>query len=72
MQEIRLGDVDLFMGRYDKNGDKRLLFSEFTKAFTPQDDYYSKKLSSKNAHGELQEKTKFLYRNLWHKHFQVE
>jgi hypothetical protein len=32
-------DVDLFMMRYDKNQDKKLLFSEFAKAFTPIDEY---------------------------------
>ena len=67
-----MGDIDLFMARYDKNGDKKLLFSEFTKAFTPLDDYYSQKLNHRSSYGSLSEKTQFLYRNLWSKHFKLE
>lgn len=72
LQDVKLGDIDLFMARYDKNNDKKLLFSEFTKAFTPLDDYYSSKLNHRSSYGSLSEKTQFLYRNLWSKHFKLE
>ena len=42
-------EIELFMARYDKNNDKKLLFSEFTKAFTPRDDFYQSKVQSRSS-----------------------
>jgi len=34
-------EVDLFIQRYDVNGDRRLTYHEFAKAFLPHDSYYA-------------------------------
>lgn len=34
-------ELDLFITRYDANGDKRLSYNEFVKAFTPLDSYHA-------------------------------
>lgn len=34
-------EVDLFIQRYDGNGDRRITFYEFQKAFLPHDSYYA-------------------------------
>jgi Ca2+-binding EF-hand superfamily protein len=42
-------EIDLFIKRYDKNGDRRLRFSEFADAFTPQDSYYAGLLNRRTS-----------------------
>lgn len=75
-------EIDLFIKRYDKNGDRRLRFSEFAEAFTPQDSYYAGMLNrrtSNDVRGRLYQRddcflgdTKIEFRNLWRTHFKVE
>jgi len=43
-------DVYLFVRRYDKNGDGRILYSDFCDAFTPADDVIAMGLKRRPAH----------------------
>jgi len=44
-------DLDLFFSRYDTNGDRLLRFSEFSKAFEPQDNYLAGVLNRRSSNG---------------------
>jgi len=75
-------ELDLFIKRYDKNGDFRLRFSEFCDAFTPVDNYYAALLNrrtSNDTRGRLYSRddcflneTKIEFRNVWRVHFKIE
>ncbi|CDW78545.1 ef hand family protein [Stylonychia lemnae] len=45
-------DLDLFFKRYDKNGDYKLRYLEFTDAFTPKDKIYADHLANKRPNYE--------------------
>jgi hypothetical protein len=62
------------MGRYDKNGDRKVRFSEFCGSFAPLDSLWNSRVMARNAapYGGFSEKTKFLYRNLWTKIIKIE
>jgi len=49
-------DVNTFVRRYDRDSDGRLLFSDFSDAFTPLDAYYANTLATRPA--------QFIYRNI--------
>lgn len=38
-------EIELFMTRYEKNGDRRLNFNQFADAFCPLDGYYAHMLN---------------------------
>ena len=74
-------DMDLFFARYDSNGDLRLRFSEFCKAFEPQDSYQAgilNRRSTNGPHSHLRrsdcflESTKQEFRQAWRSHFNCE
>jgi hypothetical protein len=44
-------DMDLFFARYDSDGDLRLRFSEFCKAFEPLDSYQASILNRRSTNG---------------------
>jgi len=70
---ITKDDIELYMGRYDKNSDRRIRFSEFSASFSPCDPYFKDKLESRKATDyTLSEKTRLMYRNLWMTHFKIE
>ncbi len=59
-------EVDLLICRYDKDGDRRLRFSEFVSAVSPVDvvEYDRLHLRQGRGHG-FDEKTFLMYRGLW-------
>lgn len=44
-------DIELFFARYDTNQDSRIRFSEFCKAFEPQDSYLASILNRRPSNG---------------------
>ena len=73
-------ELDLFVKRYDKDGDHRLRFMEFTDAFLPSDKYYAgllNKRTSNDVRGYSRDDcfltgTKIEFRNVWRTHFKNE
>lgn len=74
-------ELELFMTRYDKNGDRMLRFNELCEAFTPHDPYYSNMLNKRNSNHRMptyrrddcfQPDTNIELRNLWRVHFKNE
>lgn len=74
-------EVELFMTRYDTNGDRRLTFNEFADAFVAQDSYYAHMVNrrpSNHRHPLYRRDDCFLsdtqieFRNVWRVHFKAE
>lgn len=74
-------DLDLFYSRYDTDGDRRLRFSEFCKAFEPHDVYYQGILNrrvSNGSYGGHRKQDCFLvstqeeFKHVWRTHFNGE
>ena len=73
-------ELDLFVKRYDKNGDHRLRFSDFCDAFLTNDAYYANLLNKRVSNGIhayarddcFLASTKLEFRNLWRTHFKNE
>jgi hypothetical protein len=74
-------DMDLFFSRYDTNGDRRIRFSEFCKAFEPSDSYYAALLNRRPSNGPnshmrrsdcFLSSTKEEFKHVWRTHFNGE
>ena len=75
-----IDDLDLFVKRYDKDGDYRLRFSEFCDAFLPTDSFYANlvnRRTSNDIRGYARDdcfltSTKLEFKNVWRSHFKNE
>jgi Ca2+-binding EF-hand superfamily protein len=74
-------EIDLFIQRYDKNGDRRLTFHEFQNAFLARDRYYSDMVTRRPSNYTPRPirrddcflpNTAFEFQNMWRTHFRVE
>lgn len=74
-------DLDLFFARYDTNGDRRLRFSEFCKAFESTDPYYAGILNRRASNGSFSNyrrsncflsSTQEEFKHMWRTHFNGE
>lgn len=74
-------ELELFIARYDTDGDGKLRFSEFCKAFEPQDAYLAGVLNRRASNGPnhyprrtdcFLESTKTEFRNMWRVHLNCE
>ena len=74
-------EVDLFISRYDKNGDRRLGFHEFAEAFLARDAYYSSMVNRRPSNYTPRPirrddcflpNTAFEFQNMWRTHIRVE
>ena len=74
-------EIELFVSRYDNNGDRRLNFNEFSDAFTTLDSYYAHMLTRRpsNHRAPLYRRddcffadTQHAQRDVWRVHFKCE
>ena len=74
-------EVDLFITRYDTNGDRRLTFHEFSKAFLAFDSYYASMVERRPSNYTPRPirrddcflpNTAFEFQNMWRTHFRIE
>lgn len=75
-------EIDLFLQRYDRNGDRRLNFSELSDAFMTFDTYYGNMLQRRGSNDHRRPfyrredcffaDTLVELRNMWRVHFKVE
>lgn len=75
-------EIDLFIQRYDRNGDRRLNFSELSDAFVTFDTYYGNMLQRRGGNDHRRPfyrredcffaDTLVELRNMWRVHFKVE
>lgn len=74
-------ELELFMTRYDKNGDRMLRFNELCDAFTAHDPYYANMLNKRSSNNRMKTyrrddcfypETNIELRNLWRIHFKNE
>jgi len=74
-------EIELFMTRYDKNGDRLLCFNEMSEAFTALDSYYAHMLNRRSSNHRAPifrrddcffADTQVELRNLWRAHFACE
>ena len=74
-------EVDLFITRYDTNGDRRLTFHEFSKAFLAHDSYYASMVERRPSNYTPRPirrddcflpATAFEFQAMWRTHFRVE
>jgi len=74
-------EIDLFIQRYDKNGDRRLTYHEFSEAFLAHDRYYSDMVNRRPSNYTPRPirrddcflpNTAFEFQNMWRTHFRVE
>lgn len=74
-------EVELFITRYDKSGDRRMNFHEFEAAFLAHDAYYSNMVIRRPSNYTPRPirrddcflpNTAFEFQNMWRTHFRVE
>eukprot|EP00356_Strombidium_inclinatum_P005589 CAMPEP_0170491762 /NCGR_PEP_ID=MMETSP0208-20121228/11238_1 /TAXON_ID=197538 /ORGANISM="Strombidium inclinatum, Strain S3" /LENGTH=524 /DNA_ID=CAMNT_0010767389 /DNA_START=18 /DNA_END=1592 /DNA_ORIENTATION=- len=74
-------ECDLFITRYDKNGDRRLSFSEFSEAFLAHDSYYANMVNRRSSNyvprvvrrdDVFLPHTSFEFQTMWRTHIRVE
>lgn len=74
-------EIDLFITRWDKNGDRRLTFSEFSNAFLAHDSYYAGQVERRPSNYTPRPirrddcylpATALEFQNMWRTHFRVE
>ena len=74
-------EVELFVTRYDSNGDRRLTFNEFSDAFVAQDSYYAHMVNRRPSNHRhplyrrddcFMADTQIEFRNVWRVHFKTE
>jgi len=74
-------EIDLFIQRWDKNGDRRLTAHEFEAAFSANDRYYGDMVARRPSNYTprpirrddcFQPNTAFEFQNMWRTHFRVE
>lgn len=74
-------EIDLFIQRYDSNGDRRLTFHEFSKAFLAHDSYYASMVERRPSNYTPRPirrddcflpNTAFEFQSMWRTHFRVE
>lgn len=74
-------ETDLFIQRYDANGDRRITFYEFEKAFLAGDSYYASMVSRRPSNYTPRPirrddcflpGTAFEFQNMWRTHMRVE
>lgn len=59
-------EVDLIIARYDKDGDRRIRFSEFVSVVSPVDLIEGDRLQQRKGTGSgFDDKTFLMYRGLW-------
>lgn len=74
-------EADLFLNRYDKSGDRRLNFSEFSQSFLAHDQYYSSMVNRRGSNYVPRAirrddcflpNTAFEFQNMWRTHIRCE
>jgi hypothetical protein len=74
-------EIDLFITRYDKGGDRRLTYHEFETAFLAHDHYYASMVQRRPSNYTprpirrddcFQPNTAYEFQNMWRTHFRVE
>jgi len=74
-------EVELFLTRYDRSGDRRIQFHEFSDAFLAHDHYYSSMVNRRPSNYTPRPirrddcflpNTAFEFQNMWRTHFRVE